>query len=124
MLPGDVPDLVGRPVEGGEMLLQSAQVQEDVDELAVECWKAVETRETFHVSAQCRLDGLPGTADASDREVPRPPHPVWSRGRRLGGPAERLVQEGLGRQDRGQLEHGRSNPASGIRLWVSDVDEI
>src|SRR5438094_6598116 len=30
ILPCDVPDLVGRPVEGGEMLLQSAQLQEYV----------------------------------------------------------------------------------------------
>src|SRR2546422_10955605 len=106
------------------MLFQLAQVDEHIDELAVEWREPVETREAFHVSTQRRLDRLPRAAHPNDREVPRPPHPVRSRGRRLGGPPERLVQEGLGHQDRGQLEHGRSNHASGIRLWVSAMNYV
>src|SRR5207247_6268195 len=110
-LSGQLEDLGPGPVRRREVLVERRNADGDVDELAVERRDPVEGREALDVRLQGAREGIPRRLDLCHGEVLRPLPPGTTLcGRRLGRLPERFVQEALGIEDAGGLEHAARWP--------------
>ena len=118
VLPGYVVRFPRGPLHRAEVLLQVVPIREGIDELPVEGREAVEAREASDGPPKGRSDRCAGHADAGRREVPGPRDAVLPLRRRLGRPCEGDIKHILPGRDGRQIEHGRANRCSGIRMAV------